>query len=246
MRNLVYSSVGCENFVDSWNCPQRTFNTAIVWYERSKPILAHKPDFLLTHTGYKFQNFLILLEQFPAMKEHDYILFADDDIRLDSEKVCAIFELARKYQLDACQPSLTTDSVVNWPHTRHKPGVLLEYTNLVEIQCFCLSKRLLEMAMPFFHLIVSGWGLDLIFWELLGKPLDRMAILHSVEVQHPPRLGPRVSERIEDFDHVSRNVVHALKHELGPGSHLFLDLFLELPNISWEKVHSAVQLYNHL
>jgi len=57
------------------------------------------------------------------LPDYDYYLFVDDDILLDPPTIGGIFKVAVDYNLELCQPSLSEDSVTDWPLL--KPGGFL-------------------------------------------------------------------------------------------------------------------------
>lgn len=225
--NLVFCSFGDSHKVDSWNRGQPGYDVALAYYgaaaddDESLP----RARYVCRTKGYKVPNFLVAAERFPEILDYDYVLFVDDDIVISPYAVETTFELARKYELDACQPSLSAGSTASWPHTRQRDGVVLEYSNLVEIQCFCLSRRLLELSLPYLPIIETGWGLDLIFWTLLHQARERMAVLHAVSMFHGERTGGRIQARVENFTLSAQRVEIALSNALGLGRTQLLPSF---------------------
>lgn len=211
--------------MNAWLSGSATFDVAIACFEDEPDHLKQQADYFLARKGFKTDNFLAMLARFPELGFYDYILFIDDDIVITPDQLDDLFMTARQFDLDICQPALTSGSVYSWQHTCQDLSKRLQFTNLVEIQCFCLSRKLLTLALPYLPLIKTGWGLDLIFWELLGKPEDKMAIVHSIGMLHPRRHAPRMYQRISDFTEVSRKVEIELSRKLGKGSETLVDKF---------------------
>lgn len=193
--------------MESWCRTERDYTLVVADY-RDTPLdsLQRQADHYLPVRGFKFHNFLRCIEAEPELINHDYFFFVDDDIVFTPEALQQVFTLASQFGLHACQPAQVHGSTFYWRHIAQETGKVLEYTNLVEIQCFCISRHLLDLIMPILPIIKTGWGLDAVFWQLLDYPRDRMAILHSVGMFHPRRKGKKVSQLLEDFDAVSRQV----------------------------------------
>lgn len=200
-RFLVFSSVGDQNQVSRWIANDRGYDVAIAYYGDSEFAFRDSVEYFIRSKDVKIPNFLKCVWEFEDLLNYDYYLLVDDDILVDAATIEAVFKTAVDCRLELCQPSLSEDSATNWPQLKHKAGIRLEFTNFVEVQCFCLSKRLLQKALPYFSFIKSGFALDLILSGLLGHPKDKIAILHHLQMKHPPK-----DERL--------SVVYA--HGLGP------------------------------
>ena len=66
----------------------------------------------------------------------------------------------------------------------HHPGLILRYTNFVEIICPCFDRDSLVICQPTFKYSKSCWGIDLLWTKLLGYPEDKIAIIDDVIVVH--------------------------------------------------------------
>jgi Zinc-uptake complex component A periplasmic len=77
-----------------------------------------------------------------------------------------------------------------------------------------ISRRALEMCLPYLNSTVSSWGPDYIFPKLLGYPKDKIAIVDETPVIHarPVAMGPNI----------------ALAKELGADPNKELQAFLRL------------------
>jgi hypothetical protein len=215
--HLAFTSAGDGSAIASWCRSGHGFDAAVVYHGDG----AFEPPpgvaYFFRRRGFKFANFLECARRHPAVLDSDYTLFIDDDIVMTPAAVEQLFALARQHAIDACQPALAPGSVGHWKHTHQDASKQLEFTNLVEIQCFCVSRKLLALILPLLPLIVTGWGLDLVFWDLLGRPRDKMAILHGVPMFHPRRQEKRVSDLVPDFDRVAGEVEENLSEAMGWG-----------------------------
>ena len=213
--NLVFSSVGDKNRVNSWLQTDRSFDVCISFFGDGDFDNKKLVNFFYRHKGFKFANFLKCAEESLDLSNYEFILFVDDDIIISTRDIEQIFSQARRFGLHACQPSLSKKSCRSYKALVHRESVLVEYSNFVEIQCVCLSRHMLELCLPYLPLIYTGWGLDMILWELLGRPQDKVAILHSIQMTHPYRKEGRLRERAPDFEAKNEEVERKLAATLG-------------------------------
>lgn len=138
-------------------------------------------------TSLKFPNFFSMYDQWPEMADYDFFLWADDDIEISTSEVLTFMAKMEQHALDLAQPALTTDSKASWPHLFFKAGHDVELTSFVEIQFFAMSKRMFDLAMPFFRQGQSGFGMDVATARLCRRHGLRAAVIHSVRMRHPAR-----------------------------------------------------------
>jgi hypothetical protein len=139
------------------------------------------------HASLKFPNFFYMYDQWQEMAGYDFYLWADDDIEISTSDVLAFMSRVEQDHLDLAQPALTSDSAISWPHLRCKPGKDVEQTCFVEIQFFAMSKRLFDLAVPFFRQGLSGFGMDVATARLCRRHRLRSAVIHSIRMRHPDR-----------------------------------------------------------
>ena len=217
MKKLVYSSVGDENSTSSWLCPGRSYDVCIAHYGDGSFEHRDAVEYYVQRKGYKFPNFLECVKRYPDLLDYDYYLFMDDDIIAQQDTVEQIFSMTQQYRLEISHPSYEAEgSEYSWPHLLHREHVILEYTNFVEIGCFCVTRNLLNLIMPCLKFIQTGHGLDLVIWDLLGKPKNQMGILHSLQISHPPRKdGLRLHQRFSDWRTMCEKVERELAKHVG-------------------------------
>lgn len=187
-RFLVFSSVGDERRVIYWVNNDRIYDVCLAYYGDAD-FNSKNVNFFIKNKDFKIPNFLRCIENFAELLEYDYYFFIDDDLIIDQYTIEKVFKTAKQYHLELCQPSFSKNSNTYWPGLINKEGVYLEYTNFVEVGCFCMSRRLLRQTLPYFYFIKSGAGLDLIFSYFLKHRKNKIAVLHFLEVTHP--LKPR-------------------------------------------------------
>lgn len=137
--------------------------------------------------GSKFQNFGYFYQSHPEIiSKYDRIYVIDDDIRTTVQDVNLLFDISRKYDLDICSPSLSEQSKVSHPITKHKPNTLLTYTNFVEVTYVMFSAKALAMFMPKLDSSLIGWGIDYLYmWCNDMHRKKAYAIVHAVVCTNP-------------------------------------------------------------
>jgi len=81
------------------------------------------------------------------------------------------------------QPSLLP---INYSHeiTINQEKNILRYTSFVEIMMPCFSRTALGKCIETFTENQSGWGLDLLWYKILGYPKNKIAIIDDVVAYH--------------------------------------------------------------
>lgn len=186
-RFLVFSSIGDKCRVNYWVNKDRIYDVCLAYYGDSDFSSTEGIDFFIKNADYKIPNFLRCFEKFNELLEYDYYFFIDDDLIIDQYTIEGVLRVSQGYHLDLCQPSLARGSYTYWPQLMNKEYVYMQYTNFVEIGCFCMSRELLRKTLPYFYLIKSGTGLDIIFAKVLEHYKNKIAVLHFLQFTHPYR-----------------------------------------------------------
>jgi hypothetical protein len=124
-----------------------------------------------------------------AWAAYDYIWIPDDDLAATCADVNLMFDLMAGLDLHLAQPSLSWNSHVSLVMTLHNPNFAVRYSSFVEPMAPCFSRQLLERAVPTFGEIISGWGLDYVWPQLLQNPAAQCAILDRIQVTHTRPVG---------------------------------------------------------
>jgi hypothetical protein len=134
--------------------------------------------------GFKWQNIARLLDELELdLDAWDYFWFPDDDNAISFGDCERLFELADRFSLALCQPSLSSESTeIGWDVCRHVPGSILRHTNFVEIMCPLFRRDALEKCRQTFTLNLSGWGLDFLWPRLLDG--EAIGVVDAVQVRH--------------------------------------------------------------
>lgn len=132
--------------------------------------------------GYKYRNIKKCLESLDILEKYDYIWFPDWDVKISDQNINELFRLARQFNLDLCQPSLSSDSHMSWSITENNPDSTIRFTNFVEVMCPLFKSSFLKEVLWTFELNYSSWGLDFL-WCSLGKEKN-IGIIDQVIVKH--------------------------------------------------------------
>lgn len=199
-RNLVIVRAGANSLHSSW-LPRAgqaaSWDLHISAYDESVlSTFSGQPGITASfETGTKGQGISACLSDLSKrLPKYDFFFFPDDDLAMTCLDINNLFDCARAHNLSLCQPSLTEDSFVAHPITKHVEGLLLRYTSFVEVMCPCFSLYALLLCKRLFKETISSWGIDLLFPAFLGYPVDKIAIIDSVRVKHtrPPMQGDNI------------------------------------------------------
>ena len=108
----------------------------------------------------------------------------DDDLALGGVgRINEFLSIARKYRLNLCQPALEDLNVEHRLLVR-RPGLVLRFTNFVEIMAPLLHNDALRHLMPTLDTdeIKSAWGLDFVWPFLLN--FKAVAVVDQTPMTH--------------------------------------------------------------
>jgi hypothetical protein len=186
-NNLVISAVGDCSLHRTWiENQERTFDLWLIYYgddERVRDAYASQCELFVTRKGQKLQLIGDLLKTKEiSFEDYKYVWIPDDDIAASAKEIELLFRLMKKYSLDVAQPAL--HGYINHPITKVHSHFECRFTNFVEVMAPCFSKRAISRCSGHFRESLSGWGLDYLWWQLLGERTDNCAILDCCPVIH--------------------------------------------------------------
>lgn len=139
--------------------------------------------------GGKWSGLYDAVVRFDALKKYEYFWFPDDDIFAYGSDINKMFEVAKEWKLELCQPALRPASFYFHFIVTHCPAFDLRFTNFAEVMLPCLSRSHLELLLPIFENRHTGVGLDLL-WAAPELTLpNSVAILDNVVMTHTRPLG---------------------------------------------------------
>ena len=140
--------------------------------------------------GMKWPALHDLLASRPRLfTDYSYIWLPDDDLLTTKADVNRLFDICREYNLELAQPSLTWSSYTSYLTTLRNAGLLLRYTNFVEVMAPVLSSALLGRALASMGGTQTGWGLDYLWPRLATDKMTGVAIIDEVSVYHSRAVG---------------------------------------------------------
>ena len=189
--NLVFSSVGDRSGHSLWiKGDNRDFDLVLYHYGTS-PALEPEAELFVTRRGTKRENFCHFYDHHRGdLDKYESIFVVDDDILIGTDALNSLFAIAREHDLWLSQPAFAPGSHIHWPITRQVPNSYLRFTNFVEVGVTLFSRPALERVIDAMRNGRSGWGLDMIYSQLLGDPTDKIAVIDAVPCVHPHR-GPK-------------------------------------------------------
>lgn len=183
-RNLIISPVGDDSQHPTWlsAAGEQQFDLALIYFGSQPGRYQHDADCYLAQSGFKFHLIeRMLVELGPRLEQYEYIWLPDDDVASTTHDVNRLFALAREYRLAIAQPAIRAGDT-SYQVVRQQPGLLLRYTQFVEVMCPVLSRAALDRVRPTLTENKSAWGIDWA-WTRLIPPTD-MAIIDAVGVHH--------------------------------------------------------------
>jgi len=190
-KNFVFTSAGDKTkFTELWCSDFQNYDIFVIYYGNSDENYTNYGrfvNFIERRKGSKFQNFYYFFKTYPEIIEkYERFFIMDDDIEITSKDINRMFEISEKYNLLICAPSFTKDSKISHPITVNKPGVLMEFTNFIEVNTPLYNKEALIKTMARYDPILIGWGVDyLSIWANSVHKRKSYAIVHELSCKNP-------------------------------------------------------------
>jgi hypothetical protein len=187
------NSIASDWIFDSAN---RSFDVVLLYYHPTieNPLLStNNPNFTVYHLqDFKWPMIQKLFQLHPQyLSQYDYFFFPDDDIEISQPAIHRLFICAQQYGLQMTQPVLSRDSYKSWKALRKKHFSGMRYLSSVELMCPVMSRVALCELMPTFNLNRSGWGIDILWGEMIRKKFGNksIAVFDLIETRHTKPVG---------------------------------------------------------
>ncbi len=197
-KNLVIVPFGNNSIESSWvfDDTNRNFDVVLLFYHpqiKNPRLLSANPSFSLFHLAdFKW----IMIRQFfernlSYLDAYDYFFFPDDDIEMDKGKIELLFQMMRHYSLHMTQPVLSKGSFKSWKILKQKWFSGMRYLSTVELMCPALSREAVKDLLPTFSLNKSGWGIDILWGELVRRKFGdkSIAVFDPIAAKHTKPVG---------------------------------------------------------
>lgn len=202
IKNFVFSSVGDNTSFDKlWINEQMDYDIYVIYYGNNEDIYERyksKVTYIDKRKGSKFQNFKYFYDNNKnIIDKYDRFFILDDDIIFNVKDINDMFKISRKYNLDICGPSFSKKGKISWDTVNvHKPNILLEYTNFVEVNTPLFNKKSLEKLMTILDYSLIGWGIDLLYIQCNGLNNKKSyANIHKVVCINPKNENKKEKNR---------------------------------------------------
>lgn len=189
---LVVCRAGDSSLHTEWlKSNSRNFDIMIDYYGCERDRYAESCEYyIVENEGRKFSAIYKTILNNPALfEQYDAVWFPDDDLLTDTENINKMFELFQEHDLMLAQPALTTDSYYSHPVTLENSQTALRYTFYCEVMAPIFSREALLQCFHSFNLGHVGWGLDMLWPQILGYPIEKIAILDTTPVKHTRPIG---------------------------------------------------------
>ena len=190
-KNCLFTSAGDNtNFDSFWINNDMNYDIYVIYYGNNEDNFnkyKSKVNFIEKRKGSKFQNFKYFYDNHKnIIEEYERFFILDDDIEFNVDDINNMFKISREYNLDICGPSYSKDSKIAHGITKHKPDVLLAYTNFVEVNVPLFSKAALVNFMMVYDDSLIGWGIDFLYIWCNGiDKSESYAIIHNIKCINP-------------------------------------------------------------
>ena len=119
-----------------------------------------------------------------SLGDFEYLAVIDHDIEISVTAINQLLLVARSFQLDLFQPSLSADSHCSHPHLQVRHESALRETTLVECMMPFFSHRAFGLASQYFQESQSGWGLDYLWSHKIRQDDGKLAVIDCVVAKH--------------------------------------------------------------
>jgi hypothetical protein len=228
-KNLVVMPFGNQSLESDWifNTTARDFDVVLLFYHSSinnQRLTKDNPAYTLFELkDFKWLMIQNLFQQKPEyLSRYDYFFFPDDDIEIDLKTIRLLFSWIKEFDLKLSQPVLTRDSFKSWRVLRKKYFSGVRYLSTVELMCPAMHQAAVVELLPTFSLNESGWGIDILWGEMIRKKFGpkSIAVFDVLGAKHTKPVGKG-----------------ELYNKLGKSSFQERDEIFERYNISIQKIY---------
>ena len=218
-KNAIISCVGDTSLHKEWiKGEDPNFDLILIYYGGGKELdYINDCRFLIQGKGFKYRLIESFLQEYwDDIKHYEYVSFTDDDLLGDAYCFNNLFNKMKEYKLWIAQPAMTHDSFINHVELEQNDNALLRYTSFVEIMTPTFDVEILEKIKHTINDTDSGWGLEFLWFDMLGTPEDKFAIIDETPIKHtkpftgnyPPGVNPSADwqRTIDKFPHTNHGI----------------------------------------
>lgn len=180
---------------------QRGFDLMVLDYSSCAAEYEPDADYYMPVRGFKAGNIHEALIARPELlSAYEYFWLVDDDIRIHSDDVLRLVQIARANGFQVCQPALKHgadgrsigegggNTLVRDLDYHHRTAlwqgtnILFHYTNFIEIQMPLFTQQALRENLSLFTESYSGYGIDHVYSSRYA--FNQLAVVDAVAVEH--------------------------------------------------------------
>lgn len=184
-KHLVISCAGNNSLHKNWlQGDEPNFDLCLLYFQEGKEDEFKKDAmYVFSMKGFKLLN-NFLSNHWDIVSQYEYVSFTDDDMLGDSNSLNNLFNKMREYDLWVAQPAMSIGSYSNYEHLFQNKDYVLRYTSMVEIMGPAFRVDILNKIKHTLNETNSGWGLDYLWFDMLGAPTDKFAIIDETPMAH--------------------------------------------------------------
>jgi len=187
-ENLVFVRAGNQSkHYDLYPLPtERNWDICISCYEDITPADYEQCEFIVSGGLSKWTDFYDqYFQNQNSIQGYKRYMVSDNDVQYSHKShIDALFQISDQLDLLVAQGSLCENSYCSWKVTKHHPGAVARYTNFVECMAPIFHKDALNILEPLLKEAISGFGLDVVFWDALGRPKNKVGVIDLVKIHH--------------------------------------------------------------
>ncbi len=196
-NNLIIVPSGDYSLHHNWISGNTNFDLVIIYYGDSEEKFNEYSNQSVHCVRKKGQKWHLISEyitnNFNNISNYEYFWFPDDDLLTNTEDINLYFDTIKENSLWLSQPSLS--GYVSYEIENKVVGSKLRFTNFVEIICPSMDKKTVFKLINYFTMNESGWGMDYLWPKILGYPVDKIAIVDIITVEHTKPVGVNYNGR---------------------------------------------------
>lgn len=186
--NLVYlllSSTNCE-CADLWFCDGRNYDILVNNWGEPDFFRDRQPELYREIKNHKYRTLASLYgSDFKILNKYDFVMCPDPDLKIKVKDINKLFDVAKQYNLDLCQPSITGH--LNHPSLASVDDkkIMIRHMSLIEPMCPIFSRKAMFSCLWTFSLSYSAWGLDFV-WPVIvsNDKKDNVGVINNISVEH--------------------------------------------------------------
>jgi len=186
--NLVYlplSRTNCE-YADLWFGEGRNYHILVNNWGDPDFFRDRNPELYFQIKEHKFRTLVRLYANvFRVVNKYDYVMCPDPDLKIKVTDINRLFDIAKHYKLDLCQPSITGH--LNHPSLApiDDKNIIIRHMSLIEPMCPIFSRKAMFSCLWTFPLSYSAWGLDFVWPTIVAnEKKSNVGVINSVSVEH--------------------------------------------------------------